>query len=124
MTIIINKNCNAFLSMIIFWQLFSSLESPTILYNKLWENKGHLEKQTSRKSSAVRGERHLGANYGDNTENRNTSPSWVNLATEMNEKDTYGFLNQNAPGMIYSSACIILKITIILTDVNHTRQNI
>ena len=109
--------------MIIFWQLFSSLESPTILYNKLWENKGHLEKQTSRKSSAVRGERHLGANYGDNTENRNTSPSWVNLATEMNEKDTYGFLNQNVPGMIYSSACIILKIT-ILTDVNHIRQNI
>ena len=58
----------------------------------------------------------MGANYGDNTENRNTSPSWVNLATEMNEKDTYGFLNQNAPGMIYSSACIILKITIIHTN--------
>ena len=108
-----DENCNAFLSMIIFWQFFSSLESPTILYNKLWENKGHLQKQTSRKSSVIRGERHLSANYAEGTENRNKSPSWVNLATEMNEKDTYGFLNQNVAGMIFIYACTILKITIL-----------
>ena len=60
----------------------------------------------------IRGERHLSANYADGTENRNTSPSWVNLATEMNEKDTYGFLNKNVPGMMYIFTCIILKFTI------------
>ena len=60
----------------------------------------------------IRGERHLGANFADGTENRNTSPSWVNLATEMNEKDTYGFLNKNVPGMIYIFTCVLLKITI------------
>ena len=69
----------------------------------------------------IRGERHLSANYADGTENRNTSPSWVNLATEMNEKHTYGFLNQNVGGMIFFYACIILKIAILLTDVKHTR---
>ena len=61
----------------------------------------------------IRGERHLSANYADGTENRNTSPSWVNLATEMNEKDTYGFLNKKVPGMIYIFTCIIAKITIL-----------
>ena len=71
----------------------------------------------------IRGERHLSANYADSAENRNTSPSWVNLATEMNEKDTYGVLNQNVAGMIFIYACIILK-NFILTDVKNTRQNI
>ena len=63
----------------------------------------------------------MSANYPDGTENRNTSPSWVNLATEMNEKDIYGFFNKKVPGMIYIFTCIILKITILLTDVKHTR---
>ena len=69
----------------------------------------------------IRGERHLSANYAETEENRNTSPSWVNLATEMNEKDIYGFLNKKVPGMIYIFTCVILKITILLTDVKHTR---
>ena len=69
----------------------------------------------------IRGERHLSANYADGTENRNTSPSWVNLATEMNEKDIYGFFNKKVPGMIYIFTCIILKINLILTVVKYVR---
>ena len=71
------------------------------LNDQIRVNKRQRIESHSEHTSFKRQSRHLGSNLiVDNIKAKNIQPSWINLATEMNNNVTCSFVLDNSPGMV------------------------